>query len=30
MTYTNEELEILFSQGNSKINNSVKLSEADR
>jgi ribosomal protein S1 len=30
MTYTNEELEILFSQGNSKINKSVKLSEADR
>jgi hypothetical protein len=30
MTYTNEELELLFEQGNSKINKAVKLSSADK
>jgi len=30
MTYTNEELEFIFAQGNAKINKSVKLTAADK
>jgi ribosomal protein S1 len=30
MTYTNEELELLFAQGNSKVNKLIKLSAADK